>query len=80
MSIDYLKIQQEEREDHQKIMEQRLKTIEKGMSPIRVSNYHKDSGKSKTKILLNHLKKENLERTFLVNDKNLMKRLKKLIK
>ena len=78
-NIDYLKIQQDEKEDYKKIIKLRLQNLDKGMSLVRISHYHKDSGKTKTSILLNHLKKENLQKSLIVTDKNLIKKFKKIL-
>ncbi|CAI2383766.1 unnamed protein product [Moneuplotes crassus] len=59
-SIDYLKIRQTEKQDLEKISKNFLNKIsldgkDKGIGTFHVSGGHKDSGKSKTNILISHL-------------------------
>lgn len=83
MSIDYLKMQQNEREDHEKIIAMRMQAIEKGLSPMKIANSHRDSGKSKTNIILSHLRKEEFENSLLRADRKktgkILQSLKKYI-
>ncbi|CAI2386625.1 unnamed protein product [Moneuplotes crassus] len=77
MSIDYLKMQQNEREDHNKIIKMRMAAFENRFSPFSVASNHKDSGKSKTNIILSHLGQIDFDNPIGRNDRKKAERILK---
>ena len=49
------------------------------MSIFRIGKAHKDSGKAKTSILLNHLKKDKLEKKYNTPEEVLLKQFRDIM-